>query len=252
MQEFICPNGRLSVNGVCPIFEGDDGQIKDIIKTSTDETLSDRLAIKAPTTDFNTTKPQINISSKIPETDFNTTKPQINISSKISDSDNRLNYIENINKQISPEQDEKLKELKKDREKDNFFKFDFEKETPSAKKTAGNIISENIGTYNDFVENKLGIPSSIQNVARVGSAISGFGTYGVIGAIAPFAIPFVAGAALNNKAEQQAAQQQNFVDAAAAKRNIQQYTSGGGGGNQSSPARTSQGVTSAQHAAFRS
>ena len=31
-QEFICPNGRMSVNGVCPIFEGDDGQIKDFNK----------------------------------------------------------------------------------------------------------------------------------------------------------------------------------------------------------------------------
>ena len=32
MNEFICPNGRMSVNGVCPIFEGDDGQLKDIQK----------------------------------------------------------------------------------------------------------------------------------------------------------------------------------------------------------------------------
>src|SRR6056300_783548 len=34
MQEFICPNGRMSVNGVCPIFEGSDGQIKDFNKTT--------------------------------------------------------------------------------------------------------------------------------------------------------------------------------------------------------------------------
>jgi len=128
MQEFICPNGRMSVNGVCPIFEGDDGQIKD----------------------------------------FQTPKTFDN-------------------------------KLKEDRKKSGFFKFDFEKETPSAKKSAGNIISENIGAYNSFVENNLGIPSSVQNVARIGSAISGFGTYGIVGAIAPFAIPFVAGAALNNR-----------------------------------------------------
>ena len=170
MQEFICPNGRMSVNGVCPIFEGDDGQVKD----------------------------------------FNKPKEK------------------------------------------NFFQFDFEKATENAFEKADNIISKNIRAYNSFVENNLGIPSTVQNVARVGSAISGFGSYGVVGAIAPFAIPFITGAALDNRAEQQAAQQQNFVDAAAAKRNIQQYTSGGGGGNQSSPARTSQGVTSAQHAAFRS
>ena len=128
MQEFICPNGRMSINGVCPIFEGDDGQIKD----------------------------------------FQTPKTFDN-------------------------------KLKEDRKKSGFFKFDFEKETPSAKKSAGNIISENIGAYNSFVENNLGIPSSVQNVVRVGSAISGFGSYGIVGAIAPFAIPFVAGAALNNR-----------------------------------------------------
>ena len=52
-----------------------------------------------------------------------------------------------------------------------------------------------------------------------------------------------------------AEQQKTLEEAAAAKRNIQQYTgSGGGGGDNrpsSSPARTSQGVTSAQHSAFR-
>jgi len=34
IKEFVCPNGRMSVNGVCPIFEGDDGQIKDFNKTT--------------------------------------------------------------------------------------------------------------------------------------------------------------------------------------------------------------------------
>ena len=41
IQEFVCPNGRMSVNGVCPIFEGDDGQIKDIKKTSTYDALKE-------------------------------------------------------------------------------------------------------------------------------------------------------------------------------------------------------------------
>jgi hypothetical protein len=64
-------------------------------------------------------------------------------------------------------------------------------------------------------------------------------------------LSFISGA---DKRAAQARQLQDFVDAAAAKRNIQQYTGGGGGGdNRSSPspARTSQGVTSAQHSAFR-
>ena len=93
MQEFICPNGRMSVNGVCPIFEGDDGQIRDY---------------------------------QTPKT-----------------FDQKYDDIEDI---------------EKEREKSGFFKFDFEKETPSAKKSASNIINENIGAYNSFVENTLGIP----------------------------------------------------------------------------------------------
>jgi hypothetical protein len=142
MNEFICPNGRMSVNGICPIFEGSDGQVKDFTKPKT--------------------------------------------------FDDKYSEIEDI---------------EKDRKKDNFFKFDFEEPTESAFEKADNIISKNIQAYNSFVEENLGIPSSIQNVARFGSAISGFGSYGLVGAVAPFAIPFMAGAALNNQAvkEQEAA-----------------------------------------------
>jgi len=152
MQEFICPNGRMSVNGVCPIFEGDDGQVKD----------------------------------------FNKPKEK------------------------------------------NFFKFDFEKPTENAFEKAENIISKNIGAYNSYVQQKLGIPPIVQNVGRVVAGASNLSMgYAPITALAPFTIPFFAGAALNNRAEQQAAQQQSFEQAAAAKRDIQQYTGGGGndGGN---------------------
>jgi hypothetical protein len=41
IKEFVCPNGRMSVNGVCPIFEGDDGQIKDFKKRSTYDALKE-------------------------------------------------------------------------------------------------------------------------------------------------------------------------------------------------------------------
>ena len=56
--------------------------------------------------------------------------------------------------------------------------------------------------------------------------------------------------------EIQAQKQKALEDAAKAKRQFKQDTSGGGGGERdnrpsSSPARTSQGVTSAQHSAFR-
>ena len=109
IKEFVCPNGRMSVNGVCPIFEGDDGQVKDFKNTNKKEILE----------------------------------------------------------------------------------FDFMKPTVSAFESAGNIISNNVNAYKDYVENKLGIPANVQNFLTIGSAA-------VTGSLMPFAIPFLGGMALNN------------------------------------------------------
>ena len=199
MQEFICPNGRMSVNGVCPIFEGDDGQIKD----------------------------------------FQTPKTF----------DQKYNEIEDI---------------KKEREKSGFFKFDFEKDTESKNDNANNIINKNINYYNNFIEDNLGIPSNVQNALRFGSsAVSAFSGGSLMSVAAPFAIPFVIGGALRGKEEKRVRDitmqdpQGDIQTTPARIMNIQPtpqdiYRGGGGGGNQSSAATTSQGVTSAQHAAFRS
>ena len=195
MNEFICPNGRMSVNGVCPIFEGSNGQVKDFIKPKT--------------------------------------------------FDDKYSEIEDI---------------EKDRKKNNFFKFDFEDPTENTFEKADNIISKNVRAYNSFVENDLGISTNVQNFVRFGSAVSGFKTYGAIGAIAPFAIPFVAGAALNSENDriQNITMQdtQGDIKTTPAKiMNIQPTAQdiyrGGGEKPSPSPAKTSQGVTSAQHAAFR-
>lgn len=112
IKEFVCPNGRMSVNGVCPIFEGSDGQIKD---------------------------------------------------------------FKTINKK-------------------DILEFDFLKPTESAFESASNIISNNLNTYRDYVENKLGIPANVQNFLTIGSAA-------VTGSLMPFAIPFLAGGALNNQSQ---------------------------------------------------
>ena len=127
IKEFVCPNGRMSVNGVCPIFEGGDGQVKDFKKTSTYDALKED--------------------------------------------------------EIFGE--EKIKEEK------GIFEFDFMKPTESAFEKADNIISNNLNAYNNFVENKLGISSKAQNFLRLGTAIA-------TGSLMPFAIPFIAGAALRN------------------------------------------------------
>tara|TARA_R100001509_G_scaffold101868_1_gene59773 strand:- start:90 stop:695 length:606 start_codon:yes stop_codon:yes gene_type:complete len=134
MKEFICPNGRMSVNGVCPIFEGDDGQTKDFLKKST------------------------------------------------FDSEKEDEFME---------------------DKKSFFEWDMDKPTEATFKSASQLISENLNSYNSFVEEKLGIPSNIQTGLRTMSALSGFANYGLVGAVTPFALPFIAGGILNQKEEKQ-------------------------------------------------
>jgi len=182
----------MSVNGVCPIFEGDDGQVKDVLKTST----------------------------------YDATKED----------------------EIFGEKDIKEKKA---------FQFDFELPTSSAFETADNIISNNLNSYNEFVEQKLGIPTNVSNLFTVGSAIA-------TGSLLPFATKFIAGAFLNNQNQQRI---QNITDQdTQGDINILDFSNSGspnpyGGGDtgiqsgMTSPtqtATTSQGVTSAQHAAFRS
>ena len=196
MNEFICPNGRMSVNGVCPIFEGDDGQKKDFLKPKT--------------------------------------------------FDDKYSEIEDIEKA---------------RKKSKFFQFDFEKDTPSKYETASNIINSNIDYYNNFVESNLGIPTNVQNTLRFGTAAYNAFTGGSLMSVAaPFAIPFMLGGALkqkdNNRIEKITMQdtQGDVVTYPTKIMNIEptpQDIARGGGDRPSSPAKTSQGVTSAQHAAFR-
>jgi hypothetical protein len=155
IKEFVCPNGRMSVNGVCPIFEGDDGQIKD----------------------------------------FNTTN------------------------------------------KKDILEFDFMKPTESAFESAGNIINNNLKAYDSFVENKLGIPTNVQNVFRIGATLT-------TGSLMPFAIPFLGGAALNNQQKKIDNRNLNIDAGIAASDNDDNI-------GYAAPAKTNQGVTSAQFAAFR-
>ena len=119
IQEFVCPNGRMSVNGVCPIFEGDDGQIKDIKKTSTYDAM-------------------------------------------------------------------KEDEFTKDR-----LEFDFEAPTESAFESASNIIGNNLSAYNNYVEDKLGIPPIAQNIFTAGLMFA-------TGSPLPLITQFATGSALRN------------------------------------------------------
>jgi hypothetical protein len=121
IKEFVCPNGRMSVNGVCPIFEGNDRQIKDIQKKSTFDALKED--------------------------------------------------------EIFGEKD--------------VLEFDFESPTESAFKSASNIISNNISAYNNYVEDKLGIPAKTQNLFTAGLMLA-------TGNPLPLITQFAFGGALRN------------------------------------------------------
>ena len=192
VKEFICPNGRMSVNGVCPIFEGSDGQVKDFKKKSTyDAEFEDETA--------------------------------------------------------------------KDRE-DAFFKFDFEDPTESSYVTAEHLIDSNIDLYQDYIKNKLGISKKVQSGLTAFSIGAGLLAGGGLGAVAgPFLIPYAVGQRIRKK---ELSRIQNITDKDPqgeivtfnqANRGSPDPYGGGFTGVQSglSSPKTSQGVTSEQHSAFR-
>ena len=86
----------------------------------------------------------------------------------------------------------------KDNQK-SIFEFDFEKPTKAAFEKADNIIKSNINYYHNFVEENLGIPSNLQTGLRIGSAaLNVMQGGGILTAVAPFAIPFMAGGVLKS------------------------------------------------------
>ena len=82
------------------------------------------------------------------------------------------------------------------------FEWDFDK-VGNKIQNFGTTVKDNINAYDKYVENNLGISKNVSNVLRAGSVIQGVSTYGMAGALVPFAIPFMAGGALNAKQQKE-------------------------------------------------
>jgi hypothetical protein len=80
-----------------------------------------------------------------------------------------------------------------------FKKFNAEDNSRLKIENFGDTIKGNIDAYDKYVEDNLGISKNVSNVFRAGAVVKGVGAYGLAGALVPFAIPFMAGGALNNK-----------------------------------------------------
>jgi hypothetical protein len=159
-NEFVCSDGRMSVNGICqveqPVDSVDTSKItKEIIETSKDG-----------------------------KDDWEKNKEweeKVKRDKVLKDLEGTSDYYPELGK-------EKRK-----------FEWNFDKE----KKMDGykNTVNNNIAAYNGWIEENLGIPSGVQNAVRVGGSVAALtGGTGVLAAVAPWAIPFLAGGAIN-KAE---------------------------------------------------
>ena len=76
------------------------------------------------------------------------------------------------------------------------FEWDFDK-VGNKIGNFGSTVKSNINAYDNYVENEFGISKNVSNAFRVGAVVQGVGAYGAVGALVPFAIPFMAGGALN-------------------------------------------------------
>ena len=142
MAEYVCLDGRMSVNGICPVssYPGYQDPTKNTVTT-----------------------------------------PVIDTNQNVSGGDGNNNITKDFSKDV----------------KSN-FQWDFDK-VGNKIENFGSTIKGNIDAYDDYVENNLGISKGVSNTLRAGSVIQGVGAYGMAGALVPFAIPFMAGGALNAK-----------------------------------------------------
>ena len=155
-NEFVCSDGRMSVNGICQVEQPDSVDTSKITK-------------------------EIIETSKDGKDDWEKNKEweeKVKRDKVLKDLEGTSDYYPELGK-------EKGK-----------FEWDFDKKTKIEGYTT--TINNNINAYNNFIEENLGITSEIQTAARVGGTLTGIAQGGILMAVAPWAIPVLAGGAINN------------------------------------------------------
>jgi len=180
MAEYVCADGRMSVNGICPVVNQNDGS-NNIIPTKTFDEKYESIE-DIPITNIKQNIPITNIRQNIPITNIRQNIPITNI------------------RQDSPITGTSIDTIKTDFSKDvkSTFEWDFDK-VGNKVQNFGSTIKGNINAYDDYIEEKFGISKTVSNVFRTASVVKGAATYGALGAVAPFLIPFIGGDALNSQ-----------------------------------------------------
>jgi len=156
-NEFVCSDGRMSVNGICKVKQPDSVDTAKITKEIIDQSGSGEGDGK------------IDLEKE----------KEIKDKQILEDLEGETDYFPDLGK-----------------EKKGKFEWDMDKE--SKIENYKNTISDNINAYNNFIEENLGITSEIQTAARVGGTLTGIAQGGILMAVAPWAIPVLAGGAINN------------------------------------------------------
>lgn len=163
-NEFVCSDGRMSVNGVCqvePLPDSVDTSklTKKIIDTSKGEASEEMIKTK----------------------DW---EEKVKREKVLKDLEGTSDYYPKLGK-----------------EKKGKFEWDFDKDTKID--GYKNTISNNITAYNKWVEDNIGISSNVQTAVRVGGTAYALGTgASIASAVAPWLLPIFAGGAIN-KAERE-------------------------------------------------
>ena len=141
MAEYVCGDGRMSVNGICPASSYPGYQ-----------------------------KPAENIVT-----------PPVIDTNQNDGGEGKDNFTKDYSKDV----------------KSN-FQWDFDK-VGNKIQDFGSTIKGNIAAYDNYLEDNLGISTNVSKGFRTVGVGMGVSSYGLAGALVPFAIPFLAGGALNAK-----------------------------------------------------
>ena len=226
MEEFVCADGRMSVNGICSVFNQNDGDPKgggrfdnldlDDFKTFDKEVYSIDMSAPGEKVTASFKPEKVKGYKNLNTGNYQTFQgknvnhagiPVVPLAAKVLGLDNLSQQKKkglDLDYQLGSTKGTFTDFFNKDKTKDfskdvkSNFQWDFDK-VGNKIQNFGTTIKGNINAYDKYVEENLGIPRDISHGLRAASIGMGVVKYGALGALAPFAIPLVVGSALNSQ-----------------------------------------------------
>ena len=209
MKEFVCPDGTMSVDGVCRMFM--TAEERESLKFSPQKSFDQKYESIEDIPITQGTTPKTDLFTGVPKTDTSLKSPGIIDTKSLVDqykskeiSSSRIDrIIDSVNTTLSPMVDSVTQPVKDMVSKvPKGFDFDFEQVT-EFKETAQSVIDKNVNFYDNVIADKFGIDADKSKQLRALSVIGGVATKGTLASVVgPFAIPFIAGGIMRDKETQ--------------------------------------------------